>query len=195
MRSHFEWARTYIVVKHGGHILGGELVGGVGDEKTGLIRSAREWVTLGRTLPTAPSPTTTHLMVCMAEGKEGKINIQPLGGIYSASLFMDPTATTLQRLKQRRLESASANRKDLIAETNLVRQSNSNQAKLERKRKQLEDLAQKEDAAITGEDLERKRNWDYSIEDNENWDKKLALKGRRADFSFTGTSSSPSGTG
>lgn len=36
MRSHFEWARTYIVVKHGGHILGGELVSGVGDEKTGL---------------------------------------------------------------------------------------------------------------------------------------------------------------
>lgn len=47
-------------------------------------------------------------------------------------------------------------------------------------------MGEKAEARETGEDLERKKNWDYSIEDNERWEKKMARKGRRADFSFTG---------
>lgn len=49
-------------------------------------------------------------------------------------------------------------------------------------------MGEKESARETGEDLERKRAWEYSIEDNERWDKKLARQGRRADFAFTGQS-------
>lgn len=59
-------------------------------------------------------------------------------------------------------------------------------AKLERKRKQAEAMGEKQEARETGEDLERKRAWEYTIEDNEKWDKKQARKGRRGDFSFTG---------
>lgn len=59
-------------------------------------------------------------------------------------------------------------------------------AKLERKRQQAEAMGEKARAIETGEDLERKKNWEYSIEDNERWDKKLARKERRADYSFTG---------
>ena len=47
-------------------------------------------------------------------------------------------------------------------------------------------MGEKSEARETGEDLERKRAWEYSIEDNERWDKKMARKGRRADFTFTG---------
>ena len=36
----------------------------------------------------------------------------------------------------------------------------------------------------TGEDLERKRNWEYSLEDNEKWNKKQDRKERRADHGF-----------
>lgn len=96
--------------------------------------------------------------------------------------------TSLLKLTPRiaQTESAKANRQDLIAEANQRRDSARNLAKLERKRKQVEAMGEKQDALETGEDLERKRAWDYSIEDNEKWDKKLARKGRRADFSFTG---------
>ena len=47
-------------------------------------------------------------------------------------------------------------------------------------------MGEKQEARETGEDLERKRAWDYSIEDNENWDKKQEKKGRRADTGFAG---------
>ena len=96
------------------------------------------------------------------------------------------TLTILAHLTSLQNESAKANRQDLIAEANQRRDSQRNLAKLERKRKQVEAMGEKQDALETGEDLERKRAWDYSIEDNEKWDKKLARKGRRGDFSFTG---------
>jgi len=83
-------------------------------------------------------------------------------------------------------ESARANRQDVIAELNTQRASARTLARLERKRAQAEAMGQKERAVETGEDLERTKNWEYSIEDNERWDKKQARKARRADQGFTG---------
>lgn len=97
------------------------------------------------------------------------------------------TSLSLADIGTRKTESAKANRQDLISEANAKRDSARNLAKLERKRKQVEAMGEKQEARETGEDLERKRAWDYTIEDNEKWDKKLARKGRRGDFSFTGT--------
>jgi pre-mRNA-splicing factor SYF2 len=57
---------------------------------------------------------------------------------------------------------------------------------LERKRKQAETFAEKLEAQDDGTDLERKQAWQYSIADNEAWDKKLAKKARRSQFEFTG---------
>lgn len=59
-------------------------------------------------------------------------------------------------------------------------------ARLERKRRQAEAFAEKVDAEETGADLERKKAWEYSIADNDAWDKKQAKKQRRAQFEFTG---------
>ena len=59
-------------------------------------------------------------------------------------------------------------------------------ARLERQRKLAETLRLKADAEERGEDVERKKNWDYSIEENDEWEKKLARKRRRADFEFHG---------
>ena len=42
------------------------------------------------------------------------------------------------------------------------------------------------DAEERGEDVERQKNWEYTIEENEEWEKKLARKKRRADFEFHG---------
>jgi pre-mRNA-splicing factor SYF2 len=53
-------------------------------------------------------------------------------------------------------------------------------------------LRTKADAEERGEDVEREKNWEWTIEENENWEKKLARKARRADFEFHGMSSPPS---
>lgn len=37
-----------------------------------------------------------------------------------------------------------------------------------------------------GEDIERKKNWEWTIEENDAWEKKQARKARRADFEFHG---------
>ena len=61
-------------------------------------------------------------------------------------------------------------------------------ARLERQRKLAEILRTKADAEGRGEDVERQKNWDYTIEENDEWEKKLARKRRRADFEFHGDS-------
>lgn len=63
-------------------------------------------------------------------------------------------------------------------------------AKLERKKLQLEAMGEQRRAEAEGEDVERKKNWEYSIEDSEKWEKKTAKKQRRSGFEFS--SESPS---
>ncbi|POY76654.1 hypothetical protein BMF94_0246 [Rhodotorula taiwanensis] len=108
----------------------------------------------------------------------------------AAGVDLSERMNKLKELRKRMGESARANRQDVIAEVNAQRASARTLAKLERKRQQAEAMGEKARAAETGEDLERKKNWEYSIEDNERWDKKLARKERRADYSFTGLTSS-----
>jgi pre-mRNA-splicing factor SYF2 len=63
-------------------------------------------------------------------------------------------------------------------------------ARLERQRKLAETLRLKADAEDRGEDIERQKNWEYTIEENDEWEKKMARKARRAEFEFN--SESPS---
>ena len=42
------------------------------------------------------------------------------------------------------------------------------------------------EAQERGEDVERNKNWEWTIEENDEWEKKQARKARRADFSFNG---------
>ncbi|GAA5978801.1 hypothetical protein JCM11641_003568, partial [Rhodosporidiobolus odoratus] len=98
---------------------------------------------------------------------------------------MDDRMAKLKQLRQRMNDSARANRQDVIAEVNATRATARTLARLERKRAQAEAMGEKQRAAEEGEDLERKTNWEYSIEDNEKWDKKQAKKKRRGQFEFT----------
>ena len=59
-------------------------------------------------------------------------------------------------------------------------------ARLERQRKLAETLRQKADAEDRGEDIERQKNWEYTIEENDEWEKKKRRKERNADFEFHG---------
>lgn len=98
----------------------------------------------------------------------------------------DPRAAKLAALRRRLQESSQANRRDVNQEAAKRRALAQETKRLDRKRAQAEAFAEKLEAEETGEDLERKRNWEYTVEDSEAWDKKLAKKARRAHFEFTG---------
>lgn len=58
--------------------------------------------------------------------------------------------------------------------------------KLEKQRKLAAILREKADAEEKGLDTERKKNWEWTIEENDAWEKKLKRKKGRADFEFHG---------
>lgn len=91
----------------------------------------------------------------------------------------------MNALRKRMNESATANRKDVVTAQNDHRKALAESKRLERKRKQAEAMGEKLEAMETGEDLERKRNWEYSLADNEAWSKKQARKERRMDTGFS----------
>jgi pre-mRNA-splicing factor SYF2 len=82
--------------------------------------------------------------------------------------------------------SAKANRASLVEESAKAKVTARDAARLDRQRKVAEVLRQKADAEERGEDVQRQKNWEWTIEENDNWEKKLARKARRADFEFHG---------
>ena len=62
-------------------------------------------------------------------------------------------------------------------------------ARREKQLKLAETLRLKTEAEERGEDLDRKKNWEYTIEENDEWEKRKRRKERNADFEFHGTSS------
>ena len=82
--------------------------------------------------------------------------------------------------------SALANRAAVIEEASRIKSAARDLARLEKQRKLAEILRLKADAEERGEDVEREKNWEWTIEENEEWEKKLARKARRADFEFHG---------
>jgi pre-mRNA-splicing factor SYF2 len=74
----------------------------------------------------------------------------------------------------------------VIEESSRIKSAARDLARLEKQRKLAEILRLKADAEERGEDVERQKNWEWTIEENEEWEKKLARKARRADFEFHG---------
>lgn len=80
--------------------------------------------------------------------------------------------------------SEQANRAAVVEESAKAKIGAREGARLERQRQLAEVLRQKADAEERGEDVERLKNWEYTIEENDEWEKKKARKSRRADFEF-----------
>ncbi|KAH9811099.1 SYF2 splicing factor-domain-containing protein [Melampsora americana] len=93
-------------------------------------------------------------------------------------------AAKLQELRKRKNQPWQT-RRDVVTEANKSHATAKEIARLERKKAQAIALGQRTEATEAGEDLERKRNWQYSIEDNERWDKKLKQKKSRGNHEFT----------
>lgn len=88
--------------------------------------------------------------------------------------------------------AANSNREDVIEEHQKQKTSARELARLEKQRALAATLREKADAEEMGVDTERKKNWEWTIEENDAWEKKLKRKKRRADFEFHGTFASPS---
>ena len=65
--------------------------------------------------------------------------------------------------------SAQANRAQVVEESTKAKVTAREAARLERQRRLAETLRQKADAEDRGEDVERKKNWEYTIEENDEW--------------------------
>ena len=105
--------------------------------------------------------------------------------VHSGTLF---STCILSRLANTHLQrtSTQANRASLIEESTKAKTTSRDLARLEKQRKLAEMLRSKADAEERGEDVDREKNWEWTIEENDGWEKKLARKARRADFEFHG---------
>ncbi|ORY85770.1 pre-mRNA-splicing factor syf2 [Protomyces lactucae-debilis] len=88
----------------------------------------------------------------------------------------DSAAARLQQLRVLRLrakDSKKQNRDELYAEHARLRNDPIAAKKLGLKKSQAVEKLARLDATDAGEDFERKRAWDYSIEESQAWDKKV----------------------
>ncbi|KAI5994468.1 SYF2-domain-containing protein [Pisolithus albus] len=102
----------------------------------------------------------------------------------STTMTMEDRRAKLDKLRARMRTSTTANRQSLIEESARAKLTARDMARLERQKKLAEMLRTQAEAEERGEDIERAKNWEWTIEENENWEKKLARKARRADFEF-----------
>ncbi|KAI0772954.1 SYF2-domain-containing protein [Trametes elegans] len=118
------------------------------------------------------------------EGQEGNNDEAEADGEMDKEKALQLRKKKLEQLRQKMRSSAQANRASVIEESAKAKITAREAARMERQRKLAETLRQKADAEDRGEDIERQKNWEYTIEENDEWEKKLARKARRADFSF-----------
>ncbi|KAF7371017.1 Pre-mRNA-splicing factor syf2 [Mycena sanguinolenta] len=104
----------------------------------------------------------------------------------TSTLTMEERKAKMAELRQKRAASTKANRASLVEESAKAQITARDAARLEKQRKLAEMLRTKADAEERGEPdaVERAKNWEWTIEENDNWEKKKARKARRADFEF-----------
>lgn len=86
----------------------------------------------------------------------------------------------------RQNKSTADNRRDLIEDHQKSRVNARELVRLEKQRKLAQTLRLKADAAENGEDLERRNAWKWSIEQNEQWERKQEESRERQDRTLNG---------
>ncbi|KAG6852618.1 hypothetical protein C0991_010389 [Blastosporella zonata] len=99
-------------------------------------------------------------------------------------LTMEERKAKMEALRKKIATSSRLNRASLVEESAKAKMTAREAARLEKQRKLAETLRAAADAEEQGVDVERSKNWEWTIEENDNWEKKLARKARRADFAF-----------
>ncbi|TKY90467.1 hypothetical protein EX895_000465 [Sporisorium graminicola] len=108
---------------------------------------------------------------------------EPEPAASSSKPTMEDRQARLSELRARMAASTRANRRDILSEQSRTRAiaSDLKSASGSRKLQKAEKLLEERDLRESGEDLERHRNMNYSLEDSERWDAKLEEKARRKD--------------
>ncbi|KAG8861933.1 hypothetical protein FRB96_002376 [Tulasnella sp. 330] len=134
-------------------------------------------------LPIPPAPAPEPPIV--SENESVDVGDSPLDEApATASMTMDERQAKLEQLRLKMRSSLQANRKDLVDEDTKLKTSVRDAARYEKQRKLAEVLREKVEADDRGEDVDRKKNWEYSIEENDEWEKRQARKKRRSNFEF-----------
>jgi len=119
-----------------------------------------------------------------SSGKSGDATPSESAAEPTQRMTMEERKAKLAEIRKKMAASSKANRASLVDEAAKAKVTSRDAARLERQRKLAETLRLKADAEERGEDVERQKNWEYTIEENDEWEKKLARKKRRADFEF-----------
>lgn len=104
---------------------------------------------------------------------------------------MEERKAKMMALKKKMAQSAQANRKDLFLDKQ-AQAKPQRDASNSRKLAKAEAALDERDALERGEDWERQKNWQYSIEDGERWEAKQAKKEETKDKGMIGTYRVPS---
>ena len=105
----------------------------------------------------------------------------------SPQIKLVTTDSTLSReerfkvLRSKLVASAKANHAEVIAEHKRMKLNPAHLSKLERKKAEAELKLAKQDAEDAGDDFERKRAWDWTMEESLAWDQRLAEKQQNRD--------------
>jgi len=95
-------------------------------------------------------------------------------------------------LRSKHSASIKANHAEVVAEHKRMKLNPQHLSKLDRKKAEAEIKLAKVDAEDAGEDFERKRAWDWTMEESEAWDTRLAEKQRnRNEAGFSGKPLTP----
>lgn len=91
-------------------------------------------------------------------------------------------------LRSKLAASTKANHAEVIAEHKRMKIDPASLSKLDHKKADAELKLAKQDAEEVGDDFERKRAWDWTMEESEKWDRRVAQKAQNRDAAgFAGT--------
>lgn len=92
------------------------------------------------------------------------------------SSTMEERLQKLKQLQKKKAEASKQNREELFKEYRTKKIGENKLRSLEEKQSRAMDELERLESKEKGEDWDRKKAWDYSIEDHEKWDKKLEDK-------------------
>ncbi|ORY29748.1 SYF2 splicing factor-domain-containing protein [Naematelia encephala] len=129
-------------------------------------------------------PVVDESEVVEGDGDAGEDGDADAGEGSSTKLTMAERLAKMKELRQRMNQSTAANRRDLVADHQKAKVTAKELQRLEKQRKLAQTLRLKSEAEEAGEDMERKKAWEWSIEQNERWEAKMEDQKVRGDSSF-----------
>lgn len=120
----------------------------------------------------------THHASPDSPASNNEVSTAALNTSSASQRFHDHQAR-FKALQARQSESRNQNRKETAAESKRLSTDPNLIHSLNRKHAIASHKLMKADAAAAGEDFERKRAWDWTVDESERWDRRVAKKEKR----------------